>query len=132
MVYDISEMLYDFAAHARPPTDGAFFSTTLPQVLNISADIINDFLQTRVATRFGLNPSRIHSHSLRFAGASALRASRQVEDTTIMIMGGWKSLAMLGYIKLASSVFEDVAAALSDRELFSVQDVRNLMPGVNF
>jgi hypothetical protein len=132
MVYDISEMLYDFAVHARPPSDGAFFSTTLLQDLSISADIINDFLTTKVATRFGLNPRRIHSHSLRFTGASALRASRRVDDTTIMIMGGWKSLAMLGYIKLASSVFEDVAAALSDRDLFSVQDVRNLMPGVNF
>ena len=49
-----------------------------------------------------------------------------------MLMGGWKSLAMLGYIKLAHSVFDDVAAALSNRDLFTVQDVRNLMPGVNF
>jgi hypothetical protein len=104
----------------------------LPQSLSISADIINTFLQEQLAVRFGLNPNRVHSHSLRFAGASTLRASGKVDDTTIMIMGGWKSLAMLGYIKLASSVFADVAAALSDRNLFSVQDVRNLMPGINF
>jgi len=132
MAYDISELLYDFAVHAKPPRLGAFFATTLPQGLRISADIMNAFLQDKLAARFGLNPNRIHSHSLRFAGASTLRASGKIDDTTIMLMGGWKSLAMLGYIKLASSVFADVAAALSDRTLFSIQDVRNLMPGVNF
>jgi hypothetical protein len=132
MVYDISEMLYDMAVAAKPAKDQPFFSTSRPgQHINISADIINTFLQTKLAPRFGLNPRRIHSHSLRYAGASALRASK-VDDTVIMLMGGWKSLAMLGYIKLAHSVFDDVAAALSNRDLFTVQDVRNLMPGVNF
>ena len=120
MAYDISEILYDFAVMARPPRLGAFFATTRPQGLRISAGIINTFLQDKLATRFGLNPTRIHSHSLRFAGASALRASEKVDDSSIMIMVGWKSLVMLGYIKLASSVFADVAEALSNRDLFSV------------
>ena len=85
MAYDISEILYDFAVRARPLRLGAFFATTLPQGLRISADIMNSFLQEKLAVRFGLNPSRIHSHSLRFAGASALRASGKVDDSTIMI-----------------------------------------------
>jgi hypothetical protein len=132
MVYDISELLYDLAVVAKPLPGEPFFSTSLPNVpYRLSADRMNDFLRDILAPRFGLNPNRIHSHSLRFAGASALRAGG-VEDSVIMIMGGWKSLAFLGYIKLAQSAFDQVAAALSNRDLFSVQDVRNLMPGINF
>ena len=90
---------------------------------------MNNYLRDKLAPRFKLNPNRIHSHSLRFAGASALRAAN-IPDSTIMIMGRWRSLAFLGYIKLAQSAFDMVGAALSNRDLFSIQDVRNMMPGV--
>jgi hypothetical protein len=90
---------------------------------------MNKFLKEKVAPMFELNPKRVHTHSLRFAGASTLAAAK-IEDSIIMKMGRWKSLAFLGYIRLAKEIFARVATALADRSILTPADVRNLMPGL--
>lgn len=129
MVYEFSEVLFDLAIRARPLVDRPFFSCSTAERLVVSADSMNKWLKTRVAPLFQLNPKRIHTHSLRFAGASALAAAK-VPDSVIMKMGRWRSLAFLGYIRLAKEIFAQVAAALANRDIFTITDVRNLMPSV--
>jgi len=127
MVYEFSELLYDIASRARPLHDQPFFSSSTNERMSITADSLNKWLKTSVAPLFELNASRVHTHSLRFAGASTLAAA-QIPDSVIMKMGRWKSLAFLGYIRLAKEIFARVAAALADRTTFSITDVRNLLP----
>jgi len=127
MVYDFAHLMYDYAVRARPLVDQPFFSTSTAEPLKISADSMNKWLKDKLAPLFQLKKERIHTHSLRFAGASTLAAAG-LPDSVIMKMGRWKSLAFLGYIRLAKEIFSRVAAALADRTTFSIADVRNLMP----
>jgi len=127
--YEFSEVLFDLAIRAKPLHDQPFFSCSTGERLVLTADIMNKWLKTTVAPRFGLNSKRVHTHSLRFAGASTLAAAK-IEDSVIMKMGRWKSLAFLGYIRMAKEIFARVAAALADRTILPPADVRNLMPGL--
>ena len=120
--------MYKFAIRARPQHDQPFFSTSTGENLKLTAESFNKWLKEKVAPRFGLNPKRVHTHSLRFAGASTLAASN-FPDSVIMKMGRWKSLAFLSYIRMAKEIFSRVASALSDRTVLTAEDVRNLMPG---
>ena len=129
MVYDYSEVMYKFACRARPLHDQPFFSSSSPEKLMLSAESFNKWLKVKVAPSFGLNPDRVHTHSLRFAGASTLAAAN-IPDSVIMKMGRWKSLAFLGYIRLAKEIFSRVAAALSNRTVLPAADIGNLMPGL--
>ena len=129
MVYDYSEVMYNFATRARPLHDQPFFSSSTGEKLKLTADSFNKWLKVKVAPRFGLNPARVHTHSLRFAGASTLAAGN-ISDSIIMKMGRWKSLAFLSYIRMAKEIFSRVAAALADRSVLPAADVRNLMPGI--
>ena len=119
--------MYKFAIRARPLHDQPFFSTSTGAKLNLTAESFDKWLKEKVAPRFGLNPKRVHTHSLRFAGASTLAASN-FPDSVIMKMGRWKSLAFLSYIRMAKEIFSRVACALSDRTVLTTEDVRNLMP----
>ena len=127
-VYDYSEVMYKFAVRARPLHDHPFFSTSTGVNLKLTAESFNKWLKEKVAPLFGLNPKRVHTHSLRFAGVSTLAASN-FPDSVIMKMGRWKSLAFLSYIRMAKEIFSRVASALSDRTVLTAEDVRNLMPG---
>ena len=129
MVYDYSEVMYKFATRARPLYDQPFFSSSTGEKLRLSAESFNKWLKEIVAPRFGLNPKRVHTHSLRFAGASTLAAAN-LPDSVIMKMGRWKSLAFLSYIRMAKEIFTRVAAALSNRTVLPAADIRNLMPSI--
>lgn len=129
MAYEFSEQLFDLAIRAKPLDGQPFFSCSTAERMTLSADTMNKFLKEKVAPMFDLNPKRVHTHSLRFAGASTLAAAK-IEDSVIMKMGRWKSLAFLGYIRLAKEIFGRVAAALADRSILTPADVRNLMPGL--
>lgn len=126
-VYDFVEITFDFAVKAKPLPEQPFISSSHTRV-SISSDSMNIWLKEVVAPMFGLNPDLVHTHSLRFSGASTLSAAH-VPDSIIMRMGRWASLAFLHYIRLAASTFAGVAAALASRTTFTIQDVRNLMPG---
>jgi hypothetical protein len=127
MVYEFTELLYDWAVWARPLDNQPFFSTSTNQRLVLTAESMNKWLKERLCPIYGLNPKRVHTHSLRFAGASTLAAAN-IPDSVIMKMGRWQSLAFLGYVRLAKEIFARVAAALADRTTFSISDVRNFMP----
>lgn len=129
MAYEFSEELFNLAIRSKPLNGQPFFSCSTAERMTLSADIMNKFLKEKVAPMFDLNPKRVHTHSLRFAGASTLAAAK-IEDSVIMKMGRWKSLAFLGYIRLAKEIFARVAAALADRSILTPADVRNLMPGL--
>lgn len=87
---------------------------------------MNKWLQEDLCPIFDLDPSRVHTHSLRFAGASAMHTANE-EDFTIMRMGRWASLAFLSYIKFVAVTFSRVVEALANRTTMTIQDVRNLM-----
>lgn len=124
--YVISEVLWDLAVRAKPLKDQPFFSSSTAEPLNLSAEKLNKWLQEDLCPIFDLDPTRVHTHSLRFAGASVMHAANE-EDSTIMRMGRWASLAFLSYIKFAAVTFSRVAASLADRTTMTIQDVRNLM-----
>lgn len=126
-VYDFVEMTFDFAVKARPLPEQPFISSSHKKI-SVTSDTMNIWLKEVVAPMFGLNPKLVHTHSLRFSGASTLSAAH-VPDSIIMRMGRWASLAFLHYIRLSASTFIGVAAALANRTSFTIQDVRNLMPG---
>ena len=121
--------MYKFATRASSLCDQPFFSTSTGEKLRLSAEFFNKWLKEKVAPRFGLNPKRVHTHSLRFAGASTLAAAN-LPDSVIMKMGRWKSLAFLSYIRMAKEIFTRVAAALSNRTVLPAADIRNLMPSI--
>ena len=124
--YDISELLWDLSVRAKPLKDQPFFSSSTHEEISLSADKMNRWLQNSLCPIFDLDPTRVHTHSLRFAGASVMHAAKE-EDSTIMRMGRWATLAFLGYIKFAASTFSRVAGVLADRTTMTIQDVRNLM-----
>jgi hypothetical protein len=124
-LYDFTEVLYDWAAFARPVPNAPFFSSG---TFKLSPVILNKWLSS-VAVRFSLDPKRISSHSLRIGGASNLAASG-VNDYVIQKMGRWKSLCFLQYIRLASGAFSKAADNLSNSSIFSVNDVRLYNPSV--
>jgi hypothetical protein len=86
-LYDFTEILYDWAALARPVSNAPFFSSGN---FKLSPVNLNKWLSV-VAIKFNLDPKRISSHSLRIGGASNLVASG-VNDYVIHKMGRWKSL----------------------------------------
>jgi hypothetical protein len=127
-VYDISEVLFDWAIRARPIRNAPFFSTSIRRAgLVISAATMNKFLQTKVATHYGFNPKRLHSHSLRYGGASAMLVAG-ISDSIVMQRGRWKSLAMLNYIRTACHAFAGTALALADRTNFTADHLRSVLP----
>ena len=75
-----------------------------------------------VATRMGIDASRIATHSLRIAGASALQHAG-VTDSIIMEMGGWKSLAFLLYLRMSERTLRITLATLLNPCALSSSDV---------
>ena len=84
----------------------------------------------KLAVRFGFNPERFSSHSLRIGGASALAAAN-VQDYAIQALGRWRSLAFLDYIHVSeamTSMAQRVMSAHSSK--FTVAAIKRSHAGV--
>ena len=97
------------ASLARPSFNSPFFSSSV-EGWNLSFAILNKYMK-QLATKFNLDPSRVSTHSLRVAGASALY-NAGVQDSIIIKMGRWKSLAFLEYLRDATPSHDIAFAAL--------------------
>ena len=71
-----------------------------------------------VATKHGLDPDRVHSHSVRIGGAT------QVPDYVIMAMVGWASVVYLQYVRPSFQLYEAAQAALANAGYITAQSIR--------
>jgi hypothetical protein len=120
--FDLVKDLWEWAVHAKPPADAPFFSTADGWELFYS--MLNEACKD-IARASGFNPSQFSSHSLRIGGASALAAAG-VADSIIQIMGRWKSLAFLMYIRLATAAYTKALSTLQSSNVLTADDIKKL------
>ena len=119
--YDIVAVLYDYVRAVRPMRGKPFFH--IPSLLwSLSPTHYNLRLRT-VAIKHGLDPDRVHSHSVRIGGATVLAAA-QVPDYVIMAMGGWASAVYLQYVRPSLQLYVAAQAALANANFISAQSIR--------
>jgi hypothetical protein len=122
--FDIALDMYRWAVMARPLKGAQFLSSSRDNGVELKYSHFNDCIK-KVARILLLNDKLYSSHSLRIGGASALAAAG-MPDHMIMIMGRWKSLAFMEYIRLSSKAFKETLACLGDISLFTLADARRL------
>jgi hypothetical protein len=88
-----------------------------------------------VAIKHGLDPNRVHSHSVRIGDATLLAAAG-VPDYVIMAMGGWASAVYLQYIRPSLQLYASAQAALANATFLSADSIRvvhsHQMPGPTY
>jgi hypothetical protein len=89
--------------HARPGTRLPFFHIPTLNKWTLKPTYLNKKLQA-MAKMYGLNLSRVSSHSLRIGGATAMAAAGMGEYE-IKQMGGWKSDVFLDYARNTTQLF---------------------------
>ena len=82
-----------------------------------------------MVSRLGLEMSRYSSHSLRIGGASVLAAAG-LPDYMIQLIGRWKSLAFLTYIRSNLAMFSRAVAALANPKVFTVSSLLQANSGM--
>ncbi len=91
-------------------------------------------MELRLST-YGLDPDRVHSHSVRIGGATLLAAAG-VPDYVIMAMGGWASAVYLQYIRPSLQIYAAAQAALANATFLSASSIRAVhshqMPGPTY
>jgi len=121
--FDVVGDLYDWCAACRPPDAAPLFSwnngSKWPSVAKFNSAL------KQVATHLGLPTTNVSSHSLRIGGASALAAAGAY-DRDIMILGRWKSLVFLNYIRSSKLSSSRSMKLIVDPNSFSTLDVHRL------
>ena len=77
----------------------------------------------QLGVHFGLDPSRISSHSLRIGGATTLAAAG-LTDGDVRGVGDRKSNAFMQYVRKNVELFARAQAAMTSAQALTVQDVR--------
>ena len=122
VVYNMTNVLLHWYRQALPKRGEPFLSSSIGGPLVIVRADFNDF-HNRLADLYGLDRDRVNTHSVRFAGASALKAAG-FSDSTIMFMGRWSSLCFLRYIRESIRNRFAAADALANRETLTIRDTR--------
>ena len=123
--YCITWILWRYVQHARPGSRLPFFH--IPKLKwTLKPTYLNKKLQA-MAKMYGLDPSRVSSHSLRIGGATAMAAAG-MSEYEIKQMGGWKSDVFLDYARNTTQLFERARSALAKKS-FTIQSTRRLNPG---
>ena len=81
-----------------------------------------------MAEMYGLDPSRVSSHSLRIGGATAMAAAG-MSEYEIKQMGEWKSDVFLDYARNTTQLFERAPRRALAKRSFNIQSTRRLNPG---
>ena len=119
LVFDVVKEFFSWSQQSANHADSAFIS--FGKFPGLDYEGYNKLLK-KVAVRMDIDPSRISSHCVRVAGASALQHAG-VSDSIIMEMGGWKSLAFLRYIRISVQTMTLALTILLNPKGFSSDDV---------
>ena len=123
--FDLVRHLFEWAKRAQPGPLDPFLSFHGEWALPYA--FINTACKC-VAAKFGLPLHLVSSHSIRIGGASTMAAAMQ-PDFMIKLLGRWKSLEFLEYIRLCSTEFASALRSLTDPTLFTVDHVRQMCAG---
>lgn len=121
---DLPSALYEWAHRARLSADSQFFSIPASHGTryNLSSSMLSRAIK-RCATRFGLDPSRFDSHSLRIGGATALRAYGVAPDA-VQRAGRWRSLPVsLSYPALSTAEQDMLLATFRSPPRYTLVDL---------
>jgi hypothetical protein len=109
--------LYEFC-QACPPVRGVSMFSSAPMTMTDA--LINKLLK-RVATRMGLDPSRLLPHGIRVAGPVQLAS---FPDSVQMTQGAWTSVpGLLAYARGSTAHAVKVAAAMHDPNVLPVEQM---------
>jgi hypothetical protein len=132
-VYDIVTVLYQYVLEARPVRGKPFFY--VPSLHWSLTPVLYNQRLRGVAIKHGLDPDRVHSHSVCIGGATLLAAAG-VRDYVIMAMGGWASAVYLQYIRPSLQIYAAAQAALANTTFLSASSIRAVhshqMPGPTY
>ena len=101
-----------FLEHNRiscPETNAPFFSSSVEKWTLTSSDF--NFHLKFFAKTLSVQEKRISTHSLRIAGACAL-SNAGVADSVILLMGRWRSLAFLDYLRDTTTLQDSAFSVL--------------------
>ena len=131
-VYDIVAVLHEYVQAARPERGKPFFH--IPRLLWSLTPAQYNLRLRSVAEKHGLDPNRVHSHSVRIGGATVLAAAL-VPDYVIMAMGGWASAVYLQYVRPSVQLYAAAQAALANPTFLNAQSIRAMhshQPGPSY
>ena len=121
--FDVVGDLYDWCCVTRPPDEAPLFywsaGTKWPSVMKFNLALKD------TARSLGLPHNHVSSHSLRIGGASALAAAGS-SDREIMILGGWKSLVFLNYVRSSQLSSSRSMELIVDPRSFTTLDIHRL------
>jgi hypothetical protein len=124
--FDIVQVLFDHASL----TSGSVNSTSFLQITGRFEYTLSyaKFAEAikKLAVHFQLPPERFATHSFRIGGACALLASGESE-ALIRLMGHWKSLAFLDYLRITDNAFEIAITAITNPNSMTVDHIRRLV-----
>ncbi len=123
--FNLAGSLFNWAIRARLKIGDPFFSYR--QCWKLSYNIFN-IAHKKIASSLGMDSTNFSTHSSRVGGACTL-AAVGFPDSFIMLYGGWSSLAFLYYVRMSASQYADGLNALSNPSVFTMTDVRRLIPG---
>ena len=126
-VYDIVSDLHQYVQVVQPIRGQPFFHVPCLEWSLVPTEY-NRRLR-KVAIKHGLDPNRVHSHSIRIGGATVLAAAG-IPDYVIMTMGGWASAVYLQYIRPSLQVFDSAQKALADATVLSATSIRSMHPNL--
>ena len=120
--YCITTILWDYAVRARPVPGRSFFHVPESN-WTLKPPYFATYLK-RMGVHFGLDPSRISSHSLRIGGATTLAAAG-LTDGDVRGMGDWKSNAFMQYVRQNVELFARAQTAMTSANALTVIDIRH-------
>ena len=119
--YCITTILWDYAARAKPIPGKSFF-----YIPELQWPLKPPYFATqlkKLGVYFGLDPSRISSHSLRIGGATTLAAAG-LTDGDVRGMGDWKSNTFMLYVRKNVELFSRAQSAMTSQQALTVRDIR--------
>jgi len=122
-VFDAVSVLWSYTIRAKPVQHAPFFMSSFGNsTWTLCRPTFNIRLK-EIATIFGLDPSRVASHSLRGGLASTL-AVAQVPSYVYQSLGGWSSECYTTYQTATTTVYDDIHKILANPTVLTVQDIK--------
>ena len=124
--FDLVQILFDHASlliNSQPSTP--FFHSIGPTKFKLTYDMFTISIRV-IAAAFNLPIKRFKTHSLRIGGACALLAAN-VSEAIVKLMGRWKSLAFLYYLRMMESAYNTAISAISNPKSMTVEHIRRLV-----